>query len=144
MKSPVLLAVSGGAVEFEPVFTGARERAVRIGWLEFEDGSVGPPSLSNAPLTESFRAVAVGASATVAVKPRRGPAVLRDLIREHFLGADVVLVKGLDLLPRLSREGDGWKIVESESQARRLSLDELFARLQKPELRWRESEAKRG
>ncbi|MEZ5314370.1 MAG: hypothetical protein R2862_12400 [Thermoanaerobaculia bacterium] len=48
--------------------------------------------------------------ATIAAKPRKGPAVLRDLVREHFLGVDVVLVRGLDLFPRLAWVAGSWEL----------------------------------
>jgi hypothetical protein len=75
---------------------------------------------------------------TFSTKPRRGPAVLRDLLREHFLGADLVLVKGSDLLPKLSRSGDGWELEEATDRRRRLSTEALLDRLRKPGLRFRE------
>ena len=137
------MSIVGEPADFAPLFEAARERGVRIGWLELDSDAAPPPTLTGPPLTSAFRAVAVGSSATVVVKPRKGAPVLRDLIREHFLGADVVLVKGLDLFPKL-RNGDGsWVFGESAVRERRLSLDELFARMRKPELRWR-AEADRG
>lgn len=136
MKSPVLLAVVGVAGDFEALFAAARERGVRVGWLELESAVLPPPDLAFAPPAGAFRAVAVGNRISIAVKPMKGAPVLRDLVREHFLGADVVLVKGTDLFPKLSAVDGGWKLGESPTNERRLSLDELFARLRKPELRW--------
>ena len=72
------------------------------------------------------------------MKPMKGKAVLRDLLREHFLGADVVLVAGLDLFPRLTARGDGpWHLVESATASRIYTTDELLVRLRKPALRWK-------
>jgi hypothetical protein len=143
VKSPVLVSIVGEPADFAPLFDAGAERGVRIGWLELDSAAVPPPTLSGPPFASAFRAVAVGREATVVVKPRKGAPVLRDLIREHFLGADVVLVKGLDLFPKLRAAGDGWALAESAARERRLSLDELFARLRKPELRWR-AEQERG
>lgn len=139
MKSPILLSVTGEVADFEPLLLSARARGVRLGWLEFEHEAAPPASLAAAGGAGAFRAVGVGGAATVAVKPMRGPAVLRDLLREHFLGADVVLVKGRELFPRLRRAGGLWILAESAERERPLDLEQLFARLRKPELRWRES-----
>ena len=72
------------------------------------------------------------------MKPMKGKAVLRDLLREHFLGADVVLVAGLELFPRLTPRGDGpWSLVESATASRVYTTEELLVRLRKPALRWK-------
>lgn len=144
MKSPVLLAILGEASDFAALFAAARERGVRIGWLELESAAAPPATLAFAPAAGAFRAVAVGDRISVAVKPMKGAPVLRDLVREHFLGADVVLVKGVDLFPKLRPGDGGWKLTESPTNERRLSLDELFARMRKPELRWNEKREKPG
>lgn len=134
---PVLLAVAGEAVDLEPLFAAARERAIRVGWLELDSDALPPPSLAGAPLSGAFRVVAIGNLRSIAVKAMKGPPVLRDVLREHFLGADVVLVRGLDLFPQLIREGDAWRLRESAARERRMSLEELLTRLRKPAMRWR-------
>lgn len=136
MNSPVLLAVVGEAVAFEPLFVAARERGVRLGWLELDSAAFPPPTLAFAPLAGAFRAVAVGNRTSIAVKPMKGSPVLRDLLREHFLGADVVLIKGMDLFPKLTRGDTGWCLTESATVESRVTLEELFARLRKPAMRW--------
>jgi hypothetical protein len=144
VKAPVLLSVSGEAIDFEPLFIEAATRKLRVGWLEFDGAAEVPPALAGSPFTSAFRVAIVGASATVTVKPRKGPAFLRDLVREQFLGADFVLVKGSELLPVLSRNGERWLLRENATAERRLTLEELFARLRKPELRYREAAEKKS
>ncbi len=140
MKTPVLLAVDGPAEEFAPLFAAAKAAGLRVGWLALNASVDPPPPLQAPPLLEAFRAVAVGDSRSVAVKPMKGKAVLRDLLREHFLGADVVLVAGLELFPRLTARGEGpWKLEESATASRLYSTDELLVRLRKPALRWKSS-----
>ena len=140
MKTPVLLAVDGPAEEFAPLFAAAKAAGLRVGWLALNASVDPPPPLQAPPLLEAFRAVAVGDGRSVAVKPMKGKAVLRDLLREHFLGADVVLVAGLELFPRLTARGEGpWKLEENATASRLYSTDELLVRLRKPALRWKSS-----
>lgn len=138
MKAPVLLAVAGEAEALAPLFLGAKAAGLRIGWLAMNAQVDPPPPLTAPPLLEAFRAVAVGNLRSVAMKPMKGMPVLRDLLREHFLGADVVLVAGLELFPRLTARGDGsWHLVESAAASRSYTTEELFVRLRKPALRWK-------
>ncbi len=141
MKTPVLLAVDSNADVFAPLFEAATAAGVRLGWLAFNAPIDAPPVLQAPPLLAAFRAVAVGNQLSIALKPMKGKPVLRDLLREHFLGADVVLVAGLDLYPRLTpRPGDGegaWHLAESATAGRAYSTAELLVRLRKPALRWK-------
>ena len=138
MKAPVLLSVDGPAEAFAPLFAAAKSAGLRVGWLVLNAPVDPPPPLQAPPLLEAFRAVAVGNGRSVSVKPMKGKAVLRDLLREHFLGADVVLVNGLELFPRLTPRGDGpWNLVESATTSRAYTTEELLVRLRKPALRWK-------
>jgi hypothetical protein len=138
MKTPVLLAVDGPAEEFAALFAATKVAGVRVGWLALNAPVDPPPPLQAAPLLEAFRAVAVGDGRSLAMKPMKGKAVLRDLLREHFLGADVVLVAGLELFPRLTARGEGsWNLAESATASRLYTTEELLARLRKPALRWK-------
>lgn len=141
MKSPVLIVVEGDGSAFAALFAAAEERGLRFGWLELDSPVEAPAAL--APFAGAFRAVAVGSVQSVAVKPRKGPAVLRDLLREHFLGADVVLVRGLDAFPRLTSDGKSWKLSESSAVERQLTLEELLSRLRAPAMRWGTREEER-
>ncbi len=137
MKTPVLLAVASPAAEFAPLFAAAPNAGLRIGWLAL-DASVEPPAaLQSPPLLKAFRAVAVGDLRSIAMKPMKGKPVLRDLLREYFLGADVVLIAGLDLYPRLAPRDGAWHLAESATAGRVYTLEELFVHLRKPALRWR-------
>lgn len=138
MKTPVLLAVDGTAEAYAPLFAAAKAAGLRIGWLVLNVPVDPPPPLQAPPLLEAFRAVAVGDGRSIAMKPMKGKAVLRDLLREHFLGADVVLVAGLELFPRLTAGGEGpWQLVESATASRLYTTEELLVRLRKPALRWK-------
>lgn len=138
MKAPVLIAVDRPAEEFAPLFAAAKAGGLRVGWLVLNVAVDPPPPLQAPPLLEAFRAVAVGDGRSIAMKPMRGKPVLRDLLREHFLGADVVLVAGLELFPRLAARGDGpWNLVESATASRTYTTEELLVRLRKPALRWK-------
>lgn len=137
MKTPVLLCVDGPAEQFASLFAAAKAAGLRFGWLALNAPVDPPPPLQAAPLLAAFRAVAVGDGRAVSVKPMKGRPVLRDLLREYFLGADVVLVAGLELFPRLAARGDGpWKLVESATASRLYTTEELLVRLRKPALRW--------
>jgi hypothetical protein len=142
VKTPVLIAVDSDADAFAPLFSAAALAGVRVGWLAM-DAPVEPPAALQAPsLVAAFRAVAVGNFCSIAMKRMKGEPVLRDVLREHFLGADVVLVSGLDLFPRLtlrdSGRDSGWHLAESATAGRVYTLAELFVRLRKPALRWKE------
>src|SRR6185436_14218941 len=94
-KGPHLLRVELGPAAFLPLFAAARALELRLGWLEL-GGAVAPlpASLDAAASLGALRAVAVGEGKSVAVKPRRGAPVLKDLLREHFAGCALVLVEG--------------------------------------------------
>ena len=137
MKTPVLLAVDGPAEAYAPLFSAAKEAGLRIGWLAMNVPVDPPPPLQAPPLLEAFRAVAVGEGRSIAMKPMKGRAILRDLLREHFLGADVVLVAGLALFPRLAARESDWHLTESATASRVYTTGELLVRLRKPALRWK-------
>jgi hypothetical protein len=68
------------------------------------------------------------------VKTRRGPPVLRDLLREHFRGCRLVLVKGAVPLPLLRPRGDDWELAGFDGGLRRLTTAELVRALRSPHL----------
>ena len=81
----------------------------------------------------SERAVAVGESWTLAARARRGPARLRELLRQQFLGCTLVLVRGDADAPALASTGDGgWRITIPGGAERRLALEQLIAALREP------------
>ena len=133
MKSPHLLRVADPPEAFAPLIDAARALGLRAGWLDL-GGAVAPlpAPLESAAALGVLRAVAVGEGRTVAVKPLRGATVLRDLLREHFRGCALVLVRGAVDAPLLEADGDGWRLSLPDSAVRRLSTAELAESLRKP------------
>src|SRR4029077_12286629 len=110
VRSPHLLRVEDPPEKFAPLVEAARTLGLRIGWLEL--GGTGhpvPPVLEAAAALSVLRAVEVGDGRTGAVKPLRGAPVLKDLLREHFRGCALVLIRGeLKDLPSLRIEEPVW------------------------------------
>jgi hypothetical protein len=133
LKAPHLLRVEGFPATFAPLIETARTLGLRIGWLEL-DGKAHPvpPILELAAGLGVLRAVEVGAGRSVAVKPMRGAPVLKDLLREHFRGCALVLVRGEIDAPSLRGEDSGWIVTPPEGASRRFSAEELAATLRKP------------
>jgi hypothetical protein len=130
LRRPHLLCVQQTPESFAPLVEGASEAGLRVGWLEM--GEVEPPArLGAAAATGVMRAVAVGGQRTVAVKPVRGDTVLRDLLREHFLGCVLVLVTGEVDAPRLEAEGGGWIVQRVAGKPLRFATGELVRALSK-------------
>jgi hypothetical protein len=143
MKSPHLLGVTEGPERFAPLFAAAREIGLRIGWLDLAPPApiaLPPVDLETAAAAGALRAVAAGGGRSVAVKPLRGEPVLQDLLREHFRGAVLVLVRGIGIdgiggigaVPRLEIEGESWKVVPPGEAARTYSVSDLVAALRRP------------
>jgi len=133
MKSPHLLRVDDFPEKFAPLVEAARVLSLRIGWLEL--GSTVhpvPPVLEAAAGLNVLRAVEVGEGRTVAVKPLRGAPVLKDLLREHFRGCALVLVRGEIDAPSLRSEDGGWIVTPPGAASRRYGVEQLAAALRKP------------
>ncbi len=138
-----LVRVDRPVVEFEPLIAAMRQAGARAGWLELPGEPAGP---SAGPLPESLaaaadagalRAVAVGGGLSVAIKPMRGAPVLRDLLREHFRGCLLVLVRGDVEAPLLEPHGSDWSVRTSAETAKRFTTErwtteDLIAALRKP------------
>jgi hypothetical protein len=134
MKMPHLLRVEQGAAEYAPLFEAARSLDLRIGWLELGESAPAPlpPSLEAAAGEGALRAVAVGGGRTVAVKPIKGAPVLRDLLREHFRGCALVLVRGeCGAVPSLSRDDETYRVT-SGAVVRTFDAAHLVAALRRP------------
>jgi hypothetical protein len=133
MKSPHLLRVADAPDRFASLIEAARVLGLRIGWLDL-GGSVSPlpAPLESAAALGVLRAVAVGEGRTVAVKPLRGATVLKDLLREHFRGCALVLVRGDADAPSLEAEGDDWRLAPPGAASRRLTTAQLAESLRKP------------
>lgn len=135
MKRPHLLQVMFAAPAYRELIELANEHDLRVGWLELESDPEPPVFLDAAAAEGVMRAVAVGGGRSVAVKPIRGPAVLDDLLREHFLGCALVLVRGgvatIDA-PMLSREGDAEQVFWKVASGPAMTSAELVGRLRRP------------
>ncbi len=134
-RPPHLLAVDEGPERFAPLFAAARELGLRLGWLELPGGApppVLPADLEAAAGLGALRAVSAGGGRSVAVKPLRGEPVLGDLLREHFRGCALVLVRGTVPAPRLTLEGESWKVAPPGEAARLYSAGDFAAALRKP------------
>lgn len=128
MKRCHLLRVEADAAAFATLVAALRESGVRAGWLDLGDPEGDPPAadpgLSEAAAGGVLRAVAVAGGRAVSVKPLAGAPVLGDLVREHFLGCRVVLVRGVVEAPLVTPEGDGWRVV-TPAGSRLLTTAEL-------------------
>ena len=134
-----LLRVDRPVVDFEPLFAAIRHEGERAGWLELTREPAGPlpESLASAAGVGALRAVAAGGGSSVAVKPMRGEPVLHDLLREHFRGCCLVLVRGDVEAPMLEPCGADWTVRVSAETAtprttERWSTEDLIAALRKP------------
>jgi hypothetical protein len=133
-----LLRVTRGAEAFESLIDAARDAGERVGWLELAPPSRWPEELEAAAGRGVLRAVAVGGGRSVAVKPMRGEPMLRDLLREHFRGCALVLLRGEPrdaaslAAPRLEPHGESWAVRCEGGPERLLTTDQLLAALRRP------------
>jgi hypothetical protein len=137
VKAPHLLRVTAPPAVFAPLVAAARGAGLRVGWLALAPPEGLPAELGEAAGCGVLRAVAAGEGRSVAVKPLAGPPVLGDLLREHFRGCALVLVRGEVEAPLLAAEGDGWRLEPAAGEAQgpaplRLSNEQLVARLRRP------------
>jgi hypothetical protein len=137
VKAPHLLRVEEGPERYAELVAALRGAGLRVGWLELgaaapEAEPAAPPELETAAGLGCLRAVAAGGGRTVAVKPLAGPPVLRDLLREHFLGCRLVLVRGAAEAPRLTPGPGGWTVTTGDDAAFSGTSDALAAELRKP------------
>jgi hypothetical protein len=132
VKAPHLLRVEEGPDRFAPLIEAARALGLRAGWLDLGAAPVPPADLESAASLGVLRAVAVGEGRAVAVKPLRGAPVLKDLLREHFQGCALVLVRGPVNAPRLAPDGDGWRVEPSGAASRLYKSEDLASALRKP------------
>lgn len=131
MKRIHLLSVEARADAFLELIEALRADGKRVGWLDLSGTQV-PAALTAASGAGVLRAVGVDEGVTVAVKPRQGGAVMKDLLREYFVGCSVVFVRGGEPLPRLSAAEGGWLLEVPGAAARALDTASLVATLRKP------------
>ena len=129
-KLPHLLRVTEAPELYAPLIASARSLALRVGWLELgASPDPLPASLARAAELGVLRAVAAGQARVATVKPLSGPAVLADLLREHFRGCALVLVNGQIEAPLLTADGEQWRV---DPPGRLLTADQLAAALRRP------------
>ncbi len=134
MRTPHLLRVEEEPSRFAPLIEAARALDLRIGWLELgADPRPVPESLETAASLGALRAVAVGEDRTITVKPLRGQPVLRDLLREHFQGCALVLVRGEVAAPLLTIREDAWIVSPPGTASRSYTVEQLAAALRQPD-----------
>src|SRR5690606_38684174 len=120
VRAPALVMVDAPPSAFAALFAAARARGERIGWLDWQAAPAPAGDLDAAAGLGALRAVAVGPGRTVAVKRLAGAPVLRDLVREHFLGCGVVLVRGRAGAPSIAPSGDRFRVETAPGRAREL------------------------
>jgi hypothetical protein len=137
-----LLRYQGEPTALEALFAAVRAEGLRAGWLQADPvrREEGPAGL--AVEAGAFRAAAVAPGRVASVKRVAGPPVLRDLLREHFLGCALVVVRpggagsALDAelaeVPTLELGPDGYRITAAGQAAHELSAEALAARLRRP------------
>lgn len=150
MKRPHLLRVEEEPERFATVLSALAGAGLRAGWLELGRTPEPPPGLAAAARLGALRAVASAGPWSLAVKLRRGAPVLADLLREHFLGCRLVLVRDLPgrgaeqeekprpaaALALLSPWGEEWRIEGANAVSRHLTTEELIAELRRPHPWW--------
>ncbi len=148
MARPIrLLRVSDPAERFYALIEAAAELGVRVGWLEV--GTAVSTPLDEVASHGATRAVALDARGSVAVKRINGVPVLRDVLREHFLGSSAVLARIVDDVPTSIAEQlaeaaalhcrDEGFVLSRGSERQALSRDELIRALGRPShWAWRE------
>jgi len=135
MREPHLLRVDGGPERFVALVAALGVAGMRAGWLELS-GSTAllplPPDLAAAAASGVLRAVAAGGGRSVAVKPLKGAPVLGDLLREHFRGCALVLVRGEAAVPHLAIDGEAWRVSPPGEAERTYATADLVAALRRP------------
>lgn len=144
MKRIHLLRHDGSPDELGPLIEAAREAGLRVGWL---DGGAGlaPEPLAAAAGAGAFRSVAVAGDRAVAFKRLGGPPVLRDVLREHFLGCALVVVteagagafgapaaRELAEAPAIEPAGGGYRVTAPGEAGRVFAPGAIAARLRRP------------
>ncbi len=129
------LRVSDDSAAFRSLFAAIVEQGERAGWLDLDAATTPAPAAPDETAgDEVWKVVSVEQRRSVAIKSRRGPPVLRDLLREHFRGCRVVLVRGSSALPLLRPRGDHWELLGPSGEVRRLTTAELVSALRAPRL----------
>lgn len=129
---PGMLRVEDEPSVFASLVAALTEAGLRCGWLDLSKGAVAPEGLEAAAATGMLRAVSAVGDRTVVVKPVRGNFVLRDLLREHFRGCRLVLVRGEVDAPVLRATDGGWRVAGPGGDEEALTSEELVTHLRRP------------
>lgn len=135
MKHIHLLRTTRDALDFHPLFAAATALGVRVGWLDMESTAGAPRELEEAATQGAFRAVGVTENRVLTVKPVRGATVLKDLLREHFAGCRLVVIRGGLDVPELLVAADGYRVRFEDGTEKDFSSEALAKALRKPRLR---------
>lgn len=138
MKLIHVLRTSISATECGALFAAAAALDVRVGWLDLESGAGAPPELEEAAASGAFRSVGVAGDRVLTVKPMRGPTVLKDLLREHFVGCRLVVTRGHLDAPELLVAPGGYRVRFEDAAEKDYSAEALAKALRKPRLRGQE------
>lgn len=114
-----------------PLIAAAGDAGLRVGWLELGEPEV-PRGLAEATQAGLAQTVIAGDRLTMTACTRKGPAVISDLLRQYFLGCDVVLVAGEIEADRLQSSGDGWRITTPSGGEHRASTQGIISSWQRP------------
>ena len=135
MKHIHLLRTTRDPVDFQPLFAAASALGLRIGWLDLESTADAPPELKEAAAQGAFRSVGVTADRVLTVKPVKGATVVKDLLREHFAGCRLVLIRGNHDAPELPVAAGGYRVRFADGADKDFSAEALAKALRKPRLR---------
>ncbi|MFQ5526537.1 MAG: hypothetical protein ACE5GX_09780 [Thermoanaerobaculia bacterium] len=141
MKRIHLLRTSAAPEEFAGLFAAIRSLGLRVGWLDLigpqtigaEDvePAEAPPALEAAAAAGVLRAVRVAPGRVATVKPVAGPPEIDNLLREHFVGCSLVLVRGAVDAPEIAPAEGGWEISDGDRRKTRAAAA-LAAELRRP------------
>jgi hypothetical protein len=136
MKRIHLLRTAAEAAECRPLLAAAADLGLRVGWLNLESIASAPPELEEPAALGAFRAVSAGGGQVVTVKRVRGALVMKDLLREHFAGCRLVVIRGDVNAPELTVTPSGFQVrfedgAEQEYSAEALARALRRSRLQK-------------
>ena len=142
MKNIHLLRTAEAPEALGDLWTALASLGLRFGWLDLDDESLPEDELGRAARGGALRAVRIGADGSTVRKTRRGPVVLGDLLREHFVGCTVVVARGESAsgfsdsrwvaAPRLGRIDADRLRLEGEHGVLELTPGELAQRLRRP------------
>jgi uncharacterized protein YbbC (DUF1343 family) len=137
-----LLRYEGEPAALEALFAAVRAEGMRAGWLQADPERREEGPAGDAVEAGAFRAAAVAPGRVASVKRVAGPPVLRDLLREHFLGCTLVVVRPggagsaldaeLSEAPILEPVGESLRVRPPGQAALDLAPEALAARLRRP------------